>query len=290
MLDLPSNKHPNIPSTPPPEVPPSELTTPTDIESSLPNPESEDMEVHHHNHHEGKKTWRAYIWEFLMLFLAVFCGFLAEYQLEHKIEQDREKRYMQSMLEDLKVDTAKITKFASDNDHNQQKIDSLIHLIHRPDRNAHSNTIYYFARIITVPAPRFELNDRTYEQMKSSGMLRLIRDRAVSDSVSTYYANQTNFKQQEEVQLTRMNTYFDAAAKVFDGVVFQDMMEMYPYTYHRPEGNPPLLTSDPAIINEFIVKLHYFGGVMLINSSKARQQRASTEQLIRLIESTYHLD
>jgi hypothetical protein len=25
-----------------------------------------------------------------MLFLAVFCGFLAEYQLEHKIERDRE--------------------------------------------------------------------------------------------------------------------------------------------------------------------------------------------------------
>jgi hypothetical protein len=27
-----------------------------------------------------------------MLFLAVFCGFLAEYQLEHKIEKNREKQ------------------------------------------------------------------------------------------------------------------------------------------------------------------------------------------------------
>ncbi|MEJ7674922.1 MAG: hypothetical protein WKF59_20040 [Chitinophagaceae bacterium] len=36
-----------------------------------------------------KKTWKSYFWEFLMLFLAVFCGFLAEYQLEHKIEKDR---------------------------------------------------------------------------------------------------------------------------------------------------------------------------------------------------------
>ena len=38
-----------------------------------------------------------------MLFLAVFCGFLAEYQLEHKIEKDREKVYMQNMLEDLEA-------------------------------------------------------------------------------------------------------------------------------------------------------------------------------------------
>ena len=31
-----------------------------------------------------------------MLFLAVFAGFLAEYQLEHKIESDREKQFINS--------------------------------------------------------------------------------------------------------------------------------------------------------------------------------------------------
>jgi hypothetical protein len=55
------------------------------------------MEVHHHSHlasgetHTSRKKWTHYFWEFLMLFLAVFCGFLAEYQLEHKIERDKEK-------------------------------------------------------------------------------------------------------------------------------------------------------------------------------------------------------
>ena len=29
-----------------------------------------------------------------MLFLAVFCGFFAEYQLEHKIEKDRAKELL----------------------------------------------------------------------------------------------------------------------------------------------------------------------------------------------------
>ena len=38
----------------------------------------EEMEVHHHTHaSHGKKNWKNYFWEFLMLFLAVFCGFLA---------------------------------------------------------------------------------------------------------------------------------------------------------------------------------------------------------------------
>ena len=46
------------------------------------------MEVHHHTHlasgktHTARKKWTHYFWEFLMLFLAVFCGFLAELQLQ----------------------------------------------------------------------------------------------------------------------------------------------------------------------------------------------------------------
>ena len=71
-------------------------------------PSNPDMEVHHHAHDPAaphhKKNWKSYFWEFLMLFLAVFCGFLAEYQQEHKIEKEREKHYMQSLIADLKND------------------------------------------------------------------------------------------------------------------------------------------------------------------------------------------
>jgi hypothetical protein len=45
------------------------------------------MEVHHHAHPSPKK-WTHYFWEFLMLFLAVFCGFLAENLREHKVERE----------------------------------------------------------------------------------------------------------------------------------------------------------------------------------------------------------
>ena len=55
------------------------------------------MEVHHHSH-TARKKWTHYFWEFLMLFLAVFCGFLAEYKLEHVIELQREEKYARSLL------------------------------------------------------------------------------------------------------------------------------------------------------------------------------------------------
>jgi hypothetical protein len=41
-----------------------------------------------------------------MLFLAVFCGFLAENQREHIVEHNQELKYMASLYEDLKKDTA----------------------------------------------------------------------------------------------------------------------------------------------------------------------------------------
>lgn len=62
------------------------------------------MEVHHHAHHEGKRGWNSYIREFLMLFLAVFCGFLAEYQQEHVIEHQKEAKLMQTLSADLTND------------------------------------------------------------------------------------------------------------------------------------------------------------------------------------------
>jgi hypothetical protein len=47
------------------------------------------MEVHHHSH-SARKKWTYYIWEFLMLFLVVFCDFLAENFREHQVQKQRE--------------------------------------------------------------------------------------------------------------------------------------------------------------------------------------------------------
>src|SRR5204862_11263 len=61
------------------------------------------MEVHAHTH-TARKKWTHYLWEFLMLFLAVFCGFLAENQREHMIEHQREKILITEVVEDLITD------------------------------------------------------------------------------------------------------------------------------------------------------------------------------------------
>jgi len=86
---------------------PSDLKIPI-IESDIiiPKQKIENMETHaHHLHHApGKKIWH-YFFEFLMLFLAVFCGFIAENWREQLQEHRREKEFIHSIVEDIKSDT-----------------------------------------------------------------------------------------------------------------------------------------------------------------------------------------
>jgi len=110
MADNTDEEHLDSPTNNQSENPPNEIIPNTDTESINSIQDTENMEVHHHAHHEGKKNWKSYFWEFLMLFLAVFCGFLAEYQLEHVIENQREEKYAASFLEDIKKDTAYLSR------------------------------------------------------------------------------------------------------------------------------------------------------------------------------------
>jgi hypothetical protein len=63
-----------------------------------------------------------------MLFLAVFCGFLAEYQLEHKIEKDREKQFIRSMIEDLENDTSNLRISIEGFGHQDKNFDTIFNL------------------------------------------------------------------------------------------------------------------------------------------------------------------
>src|SRR5688500_18636213 len=144
------------------------------------------MEVHHHSHtpgsHHGlRKKWTHYFWEFLMLFLAVFCGFLAEYKLEHVIENQREKKYIGSFIEDLKADTMKINQVLHESIEQRKGFDSLMgalkdpDFVNNPDKfEKHSFNVFLL--------PSFNQTDRTLQQLKNAGGLRLIRNQAASDS------------------------------------------------------------------------------------------------------------
>jgi len=100
-----------------------------------------------------------------MLFLAVFCGFLAEYALEHKIETDRERQYAFSMAEDLKLDTAALNRVIFVRTNRIRILDSLFLLLTEPVDTNYLSDIYFYSRMATRYATfQFIYNDGTMLQ------------------------------------------------------------------------------------------------------------------------------
>jgi hypothetical protein len=59
-----------------------------------------------HSQQQGQKWTHYYFGSFSLFFLAVFCGFLAEYQLEHKMKRTGKSFSKGILNEDIKKDTA----------------------------------------------------------------------------------------------------------------------------------------------------------------------------------------
>lgn len=149
-----------------------------------------DMEVHHHAHEShGKKTWRAYFWEFLMLFLAVFCGFLAEYQLEHYIEKQRAEDFASSLQADLTSDTASIHMVITRLEFCANKIDTLTQLI-KDEPGLKNNTADFYAyNVFAFIFPLTTPNESTLQQLLNSGALRYFKNKQLVDSIKYYNTN-----------------------------------------------------------------------------------------------------
>ncbi len=144
------------------------------------------MEVHAHSH-TARKKWTHYFWEFLMLFLAVFCGFLAEYQLEHLIEKQKGRQYISSFLQDLEIDNKQLDELVPAFIEKDKLLDTLLQKIRGINSSTGANGIYRYYRH-PFAYPDFIYTDRTIQQLKNSGGMRLIANKAASDSIIAYDA------------------------------------------------------------------------------------------------------
>jgi len=164
----------------------------------IPKQEPENMETHAYHLHRapGKKIWH-YIFEFLFLFLAVFCGFIAENWREQMREHQREKEFMHSIVEDIKSDTLQSGKILVQLRITSAGIDSVLNALASPGIIENSNNAFrLWTRYLDIKS--FVSNDRTIEQLKNSGELRLIRNKAVSDRIMKYDQTLRNYYQQSD--------------------------------------------------------------------------------------------
>jgi len=246
------------------------------------------MEVHAHTHTPRKK-WTHYFWEFLMLFLAVFCGFLAEYQLEHMIENQREKQYIKSFVKDVEMDIVSLQQTKDVRKKYIRWYDSLVLSLKQNDEKD-LNDIYFYARHLGR-ITEFKYHDGTILQLKNSGGLRLVRYKATADSISIY-DNETikRILNQQEIEWRYRNDILALhIGKIFSAFVWNEMVDDTAGII-RPPGNPPLISSDPRLLNDFIVQVITLKTAYRITNGYIEKAIIAAERLITFLKKEYHLE
>lgn len=129
------------------------------------------MEVHAHTH-TARKKWFHYFWEFLMLFLAIFAGFLAENWREHSVEKNRAHQFLQSMLVDVQTNIIILDSLIIQDKRHIANHDSLVNGLLTD--SASVDRAAFARKLGAVWVRNLLLRKETYEQMKSSGSLRYV--------------------------------------------------------------------------------------------------------------------
>jgi hypothetical protein len=253
----------------------------TNQTSEISKSEIENMEVHHHPHVE-KKNFKEYFLEFLMIFLAVTLGFFAENIREHLSDNTKEKEYIESLVEDIKIDTTQLSKLITIYSKAEIEIDTLllyfddIHKTTDNPFNRNMQPLYGFGH--------FVYTDRTMQQLKNTGALRLIQSMAVSNSIIQYDA-QAHIALAADEFLERMLEN-DIANKIFDQHKVDEMLRKH---IQFSASTNLLLTDNNAVLGEFYNEINGYKYSLLDSQAKLENLNATASQLIAFLKKEYNL-
>ena len=246
------------------------------------------MEVHAHSHTPRKK-WTHYFWEFLMLFLAVFCGFLAEYQLEHKIERDREKEYMASLYQDLKTDTLNLGALLKSTRDDIATNDSLFEIFKSKKYLQETSNAYFLGRKTVNFRPFYPTNG-TIAQLENAGGLRLIKSRAIVDSIQSYKQATSYLKSVQEFEREHFTLAKSLMGKIFDADVFDIIIGDGNNPVKRPDKNYPLMPFTAAELNDFHIPMNFIKRNKITQTFLIIRLHKKASDLMNLLQKKYKLE
>ncbi len=176
------------------------------IQHSTPNIQhnKENMEVHHHGHVHEKKKWKEYLFQFFMLFLAVFCGFLAENHREHYIEDLREEEIAKALYTELLEDSVALAGKIKLRLKKEADLDYLHRYFNDSSLTSLSHEFYpvFTKGLYLLNIFQFEPKDGMLSQLRNSGSLRYFHNMSIQKLLGdvSVAINEIRAKNQQEFQ------------------------------------------------------------------------------------------
>jgi len=283
MADNTDEEHLDNPTNIQPENPSDEIIPAKDTGTINLNQEPVNMEIHAHDLHKAPgHGWKHYIFEFLMLFLAVFCGFLAENFREHQVEEEKGKQYIHSFYEDLVTDSS---NFNSLIDKFQIKLSALESmspcydslLSGHPSANClttiYSNSTYFPDMIYT---------DRTLIQLKNAGGLRLLK-KSDADSILLYDNLLRTYKIAETTGLQ------EAQSALRETIASLRNYEVWKDTTIKPRVFA-IYGNNRELLNKYFNQLSMYSNWCKARVNDLQKLKKRNAALIEYFKAKYHYD
>lgn len=260
------------------------------------------MEVHHHSHHgHAQKNWRTYFWEFFMLFLAVFCGFLAELQLEHTIENNRSKELAKVLYEEVKTDSINIESVMRLRNIKEAALNHLIQYFKDSNLAEPSVSFYESFTWFNNTSNVFEPKDGMLDQLKNSGALRYFKNLQLQKDIGDYGRAINLVRNRNENEYTYTVTIGRPfSIKHYDFEWFQALTEKGKYSMIEAllQNKSKSLSVKPRIINlasfNKVEALGVIGQNLLIfqgtRSLFYNRFINANHQLLQTLRSSYHFE
>jgi hypothetical protein len=244
------------------------------------------MEVHHHPQIE-KKNFKEYFFEFLMIFLAVTMGFIAENMRENITDRSREKEYIKSMIEDLRNDTLHLALLGRKEDSINHSIDTILLYFNdfgKPSNLALNRNIYSI-----LGYPIFIYTDRTMQQLKNSGGMQLIKNRIAAGEIIRYDNNVRNYQNDAAF----VDNYFQFLTQQRISIINMQVVEkdydLKPPEQIKENNQSYLITINPEILMKFKSSIYELARYHSHDRNNQQELKRQATSLISILKKEYHL-
>jgi hypothetical protein len=222
--------------------------------------------------------------------ILVVVGILIALQISNWNEEKKERKieidYVISLIEDLKIDTSKLSVLVKTYEKKEFEIDTVL-TMYRKLGKSYNDTLWRNLPAV-IQFPDFIYTDRTMQQLKNSGAMHFITNKRALNGIIEY---DLSVRHLMESYIPDLNFYYQNSNlmwfEIFDIEDYEaDMKKMSVGDIEKGNKNY-LLRSDKATLGKFNNIIRNFKEDVTLVKDTETELKEKAEQLILLLEKEY---
>lgn len=240
---------------------------------------------------EGKtsKYLKYAIGEIVLVVVGILIALQINNWNEANKESQLEAKFMRSLHEDLQADTTNLNDLINRYEQQNKQLDTVLTLYHTLEKGY--NEVLWRNLYSTINYRNFIYTDRTITQLKSTGDLKLIHDRTLTNDIIEYdsyvYKLLTYYYTDLEFYYKLNNqSYFE----LIDYESFENDAKVQTIDEMENNGKNYLLLSDKASLGKFNNGIRHFKYDLELIKNYEIEIKTHAVELMKKIEDSYHFE